>query len=184
MGGRGGSSSRGGGAAGGGGALPELTGTERQVAWANDIREKFLGNIIAQREQAMASARNAPETQRQLLHEMYDEIGRTDSARFYIDNRDAVSPMQMVDRLLAKRAQRELEASYTPIAGDFHTVSKTGNGRGVTLGSWLTRTILQVRFTDDGENLYRPSTGERREYPTVRDAVRAARRYLESGRIG
>jgi len=45
MGGRGGSSRLGGGSGGGWGESPELTGSEKQVRWANDIRQRIKDSI-------------------------------------------------------------------------------------------------------------------------------------------
>ena len=95
--------------------LPELTGSEKQVSWAEAIRAKVIeeydkeaAKAEAQRAQLMA----AGETDRADLidrnrQNVYDAlmamISRETTARYYIDNRDELSSLQRAYRLAVKR---------------------------------------------------------------------------------
>lgn len=98
MGGRGGSSSRSGG--GGRASLPTLSGSERQIKWANDIRDEALTSasfivrdagsklgLYAPNSVPAVSVSAAKEMRKQLI----EGLSKVTSASKIIDNRNSLS---------------------------------------------------------------------------------------------
>lgn len=164
------------------GLLPSLVGSDKQVAWATDIRAKVLGTVIKNRERLLSAKNLAglPEPKQQYLKEVYDEISRTDSAKFYIDNHQYGGGARgMVAGLLDQRARRELDGTDADQLsfGRYFPVYKSINGRTVTLSWHSADENMEVRFLPESE--FREGRwGKARTYQNVRDAVAAARRYL------
>lgn len=119
MGGRGASSRSGGG--GGGEKMPELDGSEKQVAWANDIRDKAINaadNWEKYRsQQANATPQGKTESVKDALYytqatkqstkeavsEFKSKTAEIKSAKTFIDRRNALSP-KSVTKAIQDRA--------------------------------------------------------------------------------
>lgn len=104
MGGRGGSSGRSGGGSGGGwGKLPELTGSDKQVSWANDIRQRAMDsidfNIRSSREHYNRTNFTSSMIARDLYGDMKNELSgilqKTSRASEIINMRDKLSPQRI-----------------------------------------------------------------------------------------
>jgi len=104
MGGRGGSSGRsGGGSRGGWGNLPELTGSDKQVSWANDIRQRAMDtidfNIKSLQEHYNRTNFAQSMVGRDLYKDMKKELSgilqKTSSASEIINMRDKLSPQRI-----------------------------------------------------------------------------------------
>lgn len=92
--------------------LPALTGTEKQVAWAETIRaEKMvaLNQLIADMEQYIAKPESS-ESQRKALRlgiKIVQKVQAVDNAVWWIDNRDAVFSQQwIVDKIKQQAAKK------------------------------------------------------------------------------
>ncbi len=73
-------------------SLPQLTGSDKQVAWASDIRQQMLAAIADLRKQAQAAVENPerdPHRTAPVVLAVIDEMLRTAEARWWIDNRNA-----------------------------------------------------------------------------------------------
>lgn len=72
--------------------LPKLEGTEKQVAWANDIREKFY-NVTVEYLESRELYKHAPDqlvrtaAERKSFEEI---IEQNVQAKWWIDNRDTI----------------------------------------------------------------------------------------------
>lgn len=104
MGGRGGSSGRSGGGSGGGwGNQPELTGSDRQVSWANDIRQRAMDtidfNLRSSREHYNRTNITSSMIRRDLYGDMKNELSgilqRTSKASEIINMRDRLNPQRI-----------------------------------------------------------------------------------------
>lgn len=161
MGGRGGSSSRGGGNAGGGGALPELTGSERQVAWANQIR----GDTI---DEVRADARLASDEKMAIIGVLSD-IQRSS---WFVDNRRNLTEAASHESL---RRDLRKAGTETQDYGPGYPVNFRNGDRNVHIST--------VRVMD--EHFYRVSydDGKSGRYTASSrtDAVKAASTWLGGG---
>jgi hypothetical protein len=73
-------------------SLPQLTGSDKQVAWASDIRQQMLAAIADLRKQAQATVENPerdPHRTAPVVLAVIDEMLSTAEARWWIDNRNA-----------------------------------------------------------------------------------------------
>lgn len=85
-------------------ALPELTGSEKQVSWANDIRGKAAPVIAAMQEKIKANAEKSPK-QTAAMQLVLDELRAQTSAKWWIDNRNVT----INDAWLVKKAQEKMQ---------------------------------------------------------------------------
>ena len=109
MGGRGGSSGL------SGGSLPKLEGSEKQVKWAEQIREDALGVIDRQIKWYKDEMPNRPhdkdfmqaslESYKEIKKSITDTFSKTKEASKIIDNRSKFSPARIQD--IARKAAEE-----------------------------------------------------------------------------
>ena len=83
--------------------LPELTGSEKQIAWATDIRAKAAPVIAAMQARIKEHAKKSP-NQTAAMQIVLDELRAQTSAKWWIDNRDVA----INDVWLVKKAQEKM----------------------------------------------------------------------------
>lgn len=83
--------------------LPELEGSEKQVAWAIDIRDEMLGRIDDFAKLRVKSP--VPDVFDAILGEIRAEVAGHTAAGWFIDNRNSLD----VRRAFAEKAKRHLE---------------------------------------------------------------------------
>ncbi len=76
----------------------ELEGTEKQVAWATDLRVKMLGMLVEELERNYFDRVNAQ--RKAMLTVLVEELAEVKTAKFFIDNRN-VKQNEIVNTLLA-----------------------------------------------------------------------------------
>ena len=119
--------------------LPELTGTEKQIAWAETIRQKMLADIDefifrnVNKEQ-----RNAPK-----LREAIEHIKSKTEARWWIDNRNT-KYISDFEKLIVKAAE-DVEAQYHEPAPEVVAESKAEAT--VRPEEPKTETVAEIRLT-------------------------------------
>ena len=93
--------------------LPELNGTEKQVAWATSIRfEKIIGII-----EKFNKEDNMTNISKKMQDIFVDQIEKIDDARFWIDNRDAENNeilKQMRNRAMCEATKKEEKSKDIP----------------------------------------------------------------------
>ncbi len=67
----------------------ELEGTEKQVAWATDLRVKMLGMLVEELERNYFDRVNAQ--RKAMLTVLVEELAEVKTAKFFIDNKDVKS---------------------------------------------------------------------------------------------
>lgn len=94
MGGRG--ASLGGSNGGGSRNLPALSGSERQIAWATELRNNFISNYdtMIQGAEAAYNQNRIDKAQYNAVKELKTEILKTTRSGAWIDNRESFTPNQ------------------------------------------------------------------------------------------
>lgn len=148
MGGRGSRSSSGGGSgnAGAGGGLPDLTGTERQVAWAESIRENAVQAVEKDIEDSGSDyrRRNDPNGWQYAVENArlaQAQLPKIDSASFYIDHRNsnfttALLPSALNDLMGGTGRESRLTDRELIFEGGGRKVSVYVNGKTSFKVSW------------------------------------------------
>ena len=75
----------------------ELEGTEKQIAWATDLRAKMLGMLVEELERNYFNRVN--EQRKAMLTVLVEELSEVKTAKFFIDNKD-VKSNEIVNLLL------------------------------------------------------------------------------------
>lgn len=75
--------------------LPALTGTEKQITWAEQIRAKAMSQLTELEAQAAKS--NGTEAQKQQLADAAATLRAKSSAAYWIDNRDRTARALIID---------------------------------------------------------------------------------------
>jgi len=68
--------------------LPELTGSEKQIAWANQIRGKVLAELAELKQQAAAAGNDWDGAEAATVRGLVDQILAHTAASWWIDNRN------------------------------------------------------------------------------------------------
>lgn len=163
MGGRGGSSSRGGGNAGGGGALPELTGTERQVAWANQIRGDFMDKtgLAAVDDESRRILRNG--------------AAKHADAKWWIDNRNGGAVWTIFNEYVRGRIDGRNDSSQSILGRETPVIASRGDRK------------VSIADVSSGTYAFRVDYGGYKDpvsvkkFTNAKDAADSALSYLRGG---
>lgn len=97
--------------------LPELTGSEKQIKWANSIRKnalvsiKYLQNFVAQANDATTNAANKANFEK--IIKALDAVKQQKQAAWWIDNGKMAHDFEESDMLLPKLANATVMANPT-----------------------------------------------------------------------
>ncbi len=93
--------------------FPNLNGSEKQIKWANDIREDILSKIQFRINRLNKSIKNLDPTKTDILEKRHSEISNLEvlqkyiekhiiSAKFYIEQREK-SPIEIYEFLISSK---------------------------------------------------------------------------------
>lgn len=128
--------------------LPQLTGTEKQVAWAETIRQKVLANIDTYIYKSVEEERrNDPKIWQALEH-----IRNKTEARWWIDNREIDWSWETM-RFLKKMYREAKEERMAPLP---EVIAEAKAEATVRPESPKTETVAEIRALDDSVEIVFP----------------------------
>jgi len=122
--------------------LPELAGTEKQIAWAETIRQKILSRV-----DGIMNVKSTDE--REALLPGLDELQQIESARWWIDHRD-IAPRDL-EKLMLKTAKVQEEKPLADAAKLEATVRPENQ---------ITETVAEIRSLEGRVEVYFPEKRE------------------------